>query len=74
MTDDATRVRVIRAILGVTSGDFAALVGVDRATLTNWEKGKTRPQQTYQLKLSEICKESNISINEDGFPVPVYGA
>ena len=36
-------VKALRAKLGMTQADLADAVGVDQATVSNWETGKTTP-------------------------------
>ncbi len=40
----AARVRSIRQRLGLSQGDFAALLRVPKATLCNWEQGRRKPE------------------------------
>ncbi|WP_367944871.1 helix-turn-helix domain-containing protein [Aquamicrobium sp.] len=37
-------VKTIREDLGLTQAQFGQLVGVDQSTVSNWEKGETRPR------------------------------
>lgn len=40
----AIDVKSIREGLGLTQAQFGHLVGVDQSTISNWEKGETRPR------------------------------
>src|SRR3989304_4507411 len=44
-------VRAIRNKLGLSQGDFAAMIGVSVATLQNWEQGRRRPEGPAQALL-----------------------
>ena len=44
-------VRAIRSKLGLSQGDFAAMIGVSVATLQNWEQGRRRPEGPAQALL-----------------------
>jgi transcriptional regulator with XRE-family HTH domain len=67
--DEATRIRVIRAILGLESQAFAAKIGVTPCTMSNWEKGRSTPQRAFRKKLSELCEEHKICFLPSGCPV-----
>ena len=71
MVDDAQRIRVIRAILGMSSADFAARVGVTPGVITHWEKGRYGPQRKSRIALAEICQKERIAFLPSGMPVPV---
>ena len=45
-----------REKLGLSAGDYAALMGVSAQTVYNWEKGKTRPQPKQLEAWSAIRK------------------
>jgi DNA-binding transcriptional regulator YiaG len=67
---DAMRVRVIRAIIGVTSRQFCRMVGVSPTTLTSWEKGRAEPQRRKRVILAAICQQNSIAFLPNGMPVP----
>jgi DNA-binding transcriptional regulator YiaG len=69
--NDATRVRIIRAMLGVDSKTFAKQLNVCAATLTSWEKGRSSPQGAKKDLLSEICNEAGIGFTPTGCPLPM---
>ena len=71
MTDEATRIRVIIAMLDVTTKDFADMVGVNANSVTSWRNGHHIPQAGPRRAIAEIMKKHNIAIRPDGFPVPV---
>ena len=70
MVDDATRVRAIRAILGLSSHDFAAKLGVSSTTLTNWSKGRSIPNAKGRKALAKVMNRGKIILLENGMPVP----
>ena len=67
---DAMRVRVIRALLGMTSKQFAQKIGVSATTLTSWEKGRNTPQAHIRPRISDLCQEHGIAALPSGMPVP----
>ena len=67
---DAMRVRVIRAILGVTSREFCRMAGISAETLTSWEKGRAEPQRRKRVILAAICHQNSIAFLPNGMPVP----
>lgn len=69
--DDATRVRVIRAITGMDSKTFAARLGIGAGTLTWWEKGRSSPRGKSKQALIELCQERKIGFTPSGFPFPI---
>src|SRR5699024_9142205 len=59
--DVAKRIAIIRKTLNLTMKDFGERIdGVDKSTISNWEKGKTMPSN-YHLEL--IAKEGNRDIS-----------
>lgn len=70
MVSDAQRIRVIRALLGLQVQQFAALVGVTKTVVTNWEKGRNSPQRKFQKNLSELCQKERIMFLPSGMPCP----
>lgn len=44
MITTGDRIRIARKQRGLTQGALASLVGVNRATVTKWETGKTAPR------------------------------
>lgn len=70
MIDDAVRIRVIRAILGITSKSFASRVGVGPLTITAWERGRYAPKAEHRRELAKICAEAKIASLPSGMPVP----
>jgi transcriptional regulator with XRE-family HTH domain len=68
--DDAARIRIIRALLGVNMRQFAEMVDVTPATVANWEKGRTFPQADKRLWLASKYRELGIGFLPSGMPVP----
>ena len=72
--DDAVRVRVIRAILGMSSKAFAARVGVSAGTLTAWS------ERAPHLKCSTVTSwrssarstKSHLPPLDSRYPRPMY--
>jgi DNA-binding transcriptional regulator YiaG len=71
MTTDAQRIRVIRALIGMNSKDFAAKLDVCAGTLTAWERGRATPTVTKRMELAELCQEHGIAFTPSGFPFPI---
>lgn len=71
MTNDATRIRVIRAFLGMDSKPFAARLGVCAGTLTNWERGRSTPTPSRRAELEKLCEENGIGFLPNGYPIPM---
>lgn len=69
--DDATRIRVIRAMLGIDSKSFAAKVGVRPETMSGWEHGHYTPQPSKREELAKLCSEHGIGFTPSGFPFPI---
>lgn len=68
--DDAVRIRVIRAIIGMKSKDMAKRIGVTACTITFWERGTATPRGKHRRELENICREHRITFLPSGFPVP----
>jgi len=69
MTDEATRIRVIRAIIGWDMKKMASTMAVNPNTITNWERGRSVPNSSNRKVLADICYEYKIHIRPDGYPV-----
>lgn len=68
---EATRIRLVRALIGMDSKTFAARLGVCPATLTGWEKARSEPRGENRQALAELCQEHGIGFSPTGFPFPV---
>lgn len=44
----------LRRAKGLTQKEFAALIGVDQSSVTQWETGKTHPRYTRFNKMCEV--------------------
>ena len=71
MVDEATRIRVIRAIIGWDRKTLQKRLGVSANVVKNWENGTSIPQRKNRKALAEVCFEHNIRINPNGYPEPV---
>lgn len=69
--DDARRIRIVRAYLGMDSRAFAARMGVCPATLTNWERGRSSPGSIKRGELGVLCQEHGLAFSPSGYPFPV---
>ena len=70
MVDDSTRIRVIRALLGLSKREFADLLEVTENTVGNWEAGRNVPQRRHRERMAAICAEKGIILRTDGYPAP----
>ena len=70
MIAEDTRIRVVRALTGLTPGEFAARLGVTRQTVTTWERGRSCPGRTHRMQLQVLCEELKIGFTPSGMPVP----
>jgi transcriptional regulator with XRE-family HTH domain len=68
--DDAQRIRVIRALLGISGKELAKRVGVSQGVITSWEKGRNTPQRASRVELAKLCQEHKICFLPSGMPVP----
>ena len=68
--DDATRIRVIRALVGMTSRAFAAELDVACQSITSWEHGRCTPTREKRKRLAEFCRKAGIGFMPSGCPVP----
>lgn len=54
MSNGIISIRSCRANANMTQQEFADAIGVSKATVINWEQGKTFPRLTDVKKISEI--------------------
>ena len=69
IVDDACRIRVVRAMLGMESREFAAKLVISAVTMTSWEKGRSTPQREKRKALASICQENGICFLPSGAAV-----
>ena len=43
----------VRAMRGLSQSALAGMIGVDRATIINWEKGRTIPTVDYAIAIAD---------------------
>jgi len=55
---DPAAIRRLRAHLNVNQSAFAALLGVSRISVSNWENGKQRPMRPYLMMLRELADKT----------------
>lgn len=72
LIDDATRVRVIRALVGMTSAAFAKYLGVGVGSVTDWEHGRSSPRSAHARHMLALCHERGIAFLPCGMPVPYH--
>ena len=70
LLDDATRIRVIRALIGMNSKTFAAELSISAGTLTAWERSRSTPQPQKRHELAKLCQKHGLCFMPSGFPVP----
>lgn len=51
------KIRQLRRKLGMTQPQFAALVGVTKMTIINWEQERRKPTQLAQKRLQQVRDE-----------------
>ena len=68
--NEATRLRLIRALLGMESKAFSARIGVCAATITNYERGRSAPTEKTRETLQKLCEAHGIWFTPEGYPVP----
>jgi putative transcriptional regulator len=56
---DASSVKALRAKLGLSQPQFAALLRVDVGTLRNWEQGRREPTGPAKALLTAIQRDPN---------------
>ena len=71
MIDEATRIRVIRALIGNSCREFAAALGASPNSITNWEKGRTVPKKLTRKRMARLCHQHNFCFLPSGMPVPM---
>ncbi len=49
--------RALRLAAGLTQGDVAAAIGVDRATISRWETGNREPVGRNRRAYADACDE-----------------
>ncbi len=52
-------IKALRARLGLTQPQFAALIGCDAITVSRWERGIRRPQGLYARELRRLMEQSD---------------
>ena len=62
---DKLKLKALRVNSGMTQGEAAEQIGVERTTLLNWEKYKTFPRAP---QLKKICDVYNCTISDIFFP------
>ena len=65
-----TRIRKRRQALRMTQAEFGARVGVNRSTVSAWERGKQQPERS----IGAIEQELGITLTEPGPPQPVLAS
>lgn len=56
-TYDPKKVKETRALLGLSQGIFACLLGVSVKTIRSWEQGINQPQMIACRFMDEICRD-----------------
>ena len=54
MSNGSLSIKACRANADMTQEQFADAIGVSKATVNNWEKGKTFPRLNELKKISEV--------------------
>lgn len=56
IVNTSAQIRVIRALLGMSSKDFAARLDVCSGTLTAWERSRATPNGSARQELAALCQ------------------
>ena len=70
MISESQRVKIIRTLVGMNAKTFAAKLGVDAQTVSNWENGRSVPAGRGRKALGELCGKAGIEFRADGMPLP----
>jgi len=60
----ARQIRSLRKKLGISEKEFAALVGVNRATVNKWEGGKFKPKEEKVRQLAALAGTSKEEVKK----------
>jgi transcriptional regulator with XRE-family HTH domain len=75
------RVGELRKAKGLTQKQLADLLGLDQATVSNWERGKVMPDSVNQKKLADffnvsldylLGRECLVGLDSSGFDIITY--
>jgi transcriptional regulator with XRE-family HTH domain len=61
-----SRIRELRESRGLTQGQFALLVGVDRSSVARWEDGVI-PRKAMQRRIARVLLGRATAVDELGF-------
>lgn len=64
MRDYQELTKELRDKLILTQQEFAKLLCVSFASVNRWENGKFEPNIKVKRKIVELCKESNINVED----------
>ncbi len=64
--------REVRERAGLSVGELARIIGVDVATLSRWERGRTRPRANSAQRWFEACKIIEGALDDAATP-PILG-
>ena len=61
-------IRVKRKELGLSQEDLSAKIGCSKNTISNWERGVTRPDDVNCMALAEVlqCSENELILARSG--------
>ena len=54
----------IRKQLNASQEELAKMIGISFATVNRWENGRSKPNRTAQLRLYDICRDSNVDLED----------
>ena len=61
--DYPTLILTLRAKLDLSQEDFGKLIGASLVSVSRWERGEFEPTKLVKVRLKELAKEYNISLN-----------
>ena len=61
------KIRDLRESAGLTQGELASELGVDRSSVTKWETGKSKPRTEDLPRLAEVlqCSVNDLFVRKE---------
>jgi transcriptional regulator with XRE-family HTH domain len=68
-----TRIRELRKAKGLTLQQLADVFGISRASVSEWESGRSKPDGGRLLKLADVLDERRIPARRHAQPIRLSG-